>query len=97
MGKLLRRDKGAIEKEIEALDVKLSTVDPHTQGAEYEQLLKIRSMLVEQAHKGWVSRIDPNVVLKLVGTLGVAGMIMVFESYGHIFTSRASGLMPKIL
>jgi hypothetical protein len=97
MGKLLQRDKGAIEKEISDLDVKLATIDPHTQGAEYEQLLKIRSMLVEQADKGWVSRIDPNVVLKLVGTLGVAGMIMVFEAYGHIFTSKASSLMPKIL
>ena len=97
MGKLLQSDKGAIEKEIADLDVKLATIDPHTQGAEYEQLLKIRSMLVEQAHKGWVSRIDPNVVLKLVGTLGVAGMIMVFESYGHIFTSKATSFMPKIL
>lgn len=95
--KFLSKGENAIDKEIADLDAKLATIDPHTQGAEYKQMLEIRSMLVEQADKGWVSRIDPNIVLKLVGTLGIAGAIMVFESYGHIFTSKASSLMPKLL
>lgn len=96
MGKLFGK-KCAIDKEIEDLDAKLKTIDPHTQGAEYEQLIHIRGLLVEQADQDWVSRIDPNVVIKIIGTLGVAGAIMVFEAYGHIFTSKAAGFMPKIL
>lgn len=87
----------AIDREIESLDVKLATIDPHTQGAEYEQLVHIRGLLLEQADKGWVSKIDPNMVLKIVGTLGVAGAIMVFEAYGHIFTSKAASFMPRLL
>lgn len=97
MGKFWKRDEDAIAKEIDDLDAKLSTIDPHTQAAEYEQLLHIREMLKGQAKQGLLDRIDPNMVVKLVGTLGVAGMIMVFEAKGHIFTSKASTLMPKVL
>lgn len=115
---LLSKRGAKLDKEIEDLDAKLATLDPHTQGAEYEQLLKIRGLLVEQVEKGycslikeaeydnlvaekpaerWISKIDPNTVLKLVGTLGIAGAIMLFEAYGHAFTSKASSLMPKLL
>lgn len=93
----LAKKEDAIKKEIDALDAKLSTLDPHTQGAEYKQLLEIRGILKDQADTGLLKRIDPNIVIKLIGTLGVAGMIMLFESYGHIFTSKASSLMPKLL
>ena len=97
MGKLWKKKEGTIEKEIKDLDVKLKTLDPHTQSAEYEALLHIRSLLKEQAETGVLQKIDPNMVMRVVATLGIAGLIMLFESYGHIFTSKASSLMPKIL
>ena len=94
---VFKRKQDAIAKEIEDLDVKLRTIDPHTQGAEYEQLLKLRAMLVDQENEAWYRKIDPNTVVKLVGTLGVAGLIMLFEAKGHAFVSKASGFMPKLL
>lgn len=97
MGKLALRGQDAIGREIESLDAKLATLDPHTEAAEYESLLHIRGMLKEQAEQGFIQRIDPNMVLKVVSVLGIAGLMMLFESYGHIFTSKASSLMPKIL
>lgn len=108
----------AIGREIESLDAKLNTLDPHTQGAEYEQLLKIRDMLVKQEEQEvktfklqnevqmelvdpkpqhWLSKLDPNTVVKVVGTCLVAVGIMVFETNGYAFTSKASNFMPKLL
>ena len=97
MGVLSKRGEDAIRKEIEDIDVKLASLDPHTQGAEYEQLLHIRGLLKEQADQGVLSKIDPNMVLKVVATLGVAGAVMLFEAYGHIFTSKATSFMPRLL
>lgn len=97
MGVLSRKGEDAVRREIADIDVKLATLDPHTQGAEYEQLLHIRGILKEQAETGVLAKIDPNMVLKIVATLGLAGMVMLFEQYGHIFTSRATNFMPKIL
>jgi len=94
---IVKKEKSKIEKEIEDLDVKLASLDPHTQGAEYEQLLKLRSMLVEQTEKGWTSKIDPNMVMRVLATFGVAGLVMLFEAKGHIFTSKGTSFMPKIL
>ena len=115
---VFKRKQDAIAKEIEDLDVKLRTIDPHTQGGEYEQLLKIRDMLVKQEEQevktfklqnevqkelvdpkpqSWLSKLDPNTVVKVVATFGVAGLIMLFEAKGHAFVSKASGFMPKLL
>ena len=95
--KFWEKDEDAVKREIEDIDVKLATLDPHTQGAEYKQLLEIRGVLLGQANEGWVKRIDPNTVLRLGGTLGIVVAIMVFEAYGHIFTSKATMFIPKPL
>lgn len=93
----LRRKKDALQKEKEQLEVKLATLDPLTQGAEYNQLLDIRAKLDEQSKEGLLKRIDPNTIVKLIGTFGLAGLIMAFESKGFIFGGKASSLLPKIL
>lgn len=93
----IKRGEDAIQKEIADIDVKLATLDPHTQGAEYEQLLHIRGILKEQAETGTFSKIDPNMVLRVGAAFGLAGLVMLFESYGHIFTSKGVSFMPKIL
>lgn len=89
--------KETVERELNAIDVKLKTLDPHTQSAEYKSLLEIRAMLLEQRESGILQRVDPNMVLKVLATFGVAGAIMLFEVYGNIFTSKASAFMPKLL
>lgn len=93
----MRGKDDAIRKEIVDLDAKLASLDPHTQGAEYNQLLDIRAKLLEQADNGVLSKIDPNMVLRIIATFGIAGAVMLFEAYGHIFTSKATGFLPKLL
>lgn len=93
----LRRKKDALTKEKEDLEAKLATLDPLTQGAEYNQLLDIRAKLDEQSKEGLLKRIDPNTIVKLIGTFGLAGLIMAFEAKGFIFGGKASSLLPKIL
>lgn len=93
----LRRKKDALQKEKEDLEAKLATLDPLTQGAEYNQLLDIRAKLDEQSKEGLLKRIDPNTIVKLIGTFGLAGLIMAFESKGFIFGGKASSLLPRIM
>lgn len=90
------KDK-ALAKEVEDINAKLATLDPHTEGSEYEQLLHIRGILIEQAETSVLAKIDPNMVIKVVATFGIVGAIMLFEAYGHIFTSKAVSFLPKVL
>ena len=95
--KVFKKEQSVIEKEIEDIDVKLKTVDPHTQGAEYEQLLHIRGQLKEQADVGILKRVSPDMWAKIGASVLLAGMVMTFESFGHVFTSKGASFLPKIL
>ena len=87
----------AVKLEVAKVDERLAKLDPIDDKDKYESLLHIRKLLQEQPDKGILERVDPNMVLKVLATFGVAGAIMLFESYGHIFTSKASAFMPRIM
>lgn len=89
-----KRKQTVLEKEIDAVDSNLATLNPLTEGAEYEQLLHIREELGKQKNAG---KLNPDTVARIAATFGLVGLICIFESCGHIFTSASKSFLPKIL
>ena len=86
-----------VEVEIEQVEANMKSMNPLTQNEEYERMLHIREELKKQEEQGVLEKLDPNLVLKICSTFGLAVTIMLFEAYGHIFTSKATSFLPKIL
>lgn len=75
---------------------KLSELDPSTEEA--TAIVKNLKLLEETKATGKGSKIDKNEVLKVVGTLGTAGLVLLFEHLppANIIRSKAASFIPKI-
>lgn len=90
-----KKVEDAISREIKRLDKRLEEADPLFEEESYAALLARRRELCEMREKPFIERISPDALVKAGTTLAVVVGIMAFESFGHVFTSKASSFIPR--
>lgn len=91
LDKLLKKGVDRLEREEDHATAVLATLDPETD--EYRKCLenveKIRSM------RNKARTLDPNTIFSGCVTLASVGIVILFEQFGGIFTSRATNFINK--